>query len=77
MTLAPSLKLEGLKLAGLLLVGTLLGLAGIDLILPTVPTLPEALGGSHTQAQGVLAAYLVVFTGTFKPHTCAFRVINR
>ena len=37
--MAPSLKLEGLKLAGLLLVGTLLGLAGIDLILPAVPTL--------------------------------------
>jgi DHA1 family bicyclomycin/chloramphenicol resistance-like MFS transporter len=55
--LAPSLKLEGLKLAGLLLVGTLLGLAGIDLILPAVPTLPQALGGSLTQAQGVLAAY--------------------
>ncbi|MGB0408195.1 MAG: MFS transporter, partial [Pseudomonadales bacterium] len=55
--MAPSLKLEGLKLAGLLLVGTLLGLAGIDLILPAVPTLPEALGGSHTQAQGALAAY--------------------
>ena len=55
--MAPSLKLEGLKLAGLLLVGTLLGLAGIDLILPAVPTLPQALGGSLTQAQGVLAAY--------------------
>ena len=55
--MAPLLKLEGLKLAGLLLVGTLLGLAGIDLILPAVPTLPEALGGSLTQAQGVLAAY--------------------
>lgn len=55
--LAPSLKLEGLKLAGLLLVGTLLGLAGIDLILPAIPTLPQALGGSLAQAQGVLAAY--------------------
>ena len=35
----------------------MLGLAGIDLILPAVPTLPQALGGSLTQAQGVLAAY--------------------
>ena len=35
----------------------MLGLAGIDLIPPAVPTLPQALGGSLTQAQGVLAAY--------------------
>ena len=55
--MAPSLKLEGLRLAALLLVGTLLGLAGIDLILLAVPALPQALGGSLTQAQGVLAAY--------------------
>ncbi len=50
--MAPSL-----RLALLLLLGTLLGLAGIDLILPAVPGLPEALGGTPVQAQGVLAAF--------------------
>ncbi|HEY7776566.1 MAG TPA: MFS transporter, partial [Kineobactrum sp.] len=36
---------------------TLLGLAGIDLVLPAVPTLPGALGGSLPMAQLVLASF--------------------
>jgi len=39
----------------ILIIGTSLGLAGTDLVLPAVPTLPELLGGS---AQYVLAAYV-------------------
>ncbi len=37
--------------------GTLLGLAGTDLVLPAVPGLPAALGGTAAQAQLVLAAF--------------------
>ncbi|GEM_PF-186457 len=44
-------------LAGLLVCCTVLGLAGTDLVLPAVPTLPEALGGSVSQAQLVLATF--------------------
>ncbi len=39
--------------------GTVLGIAGIDLVLPAVPDLPEALGGTPATAQLVLAAYVV------------------
>ncbi len=46
------------KIAFLLLVGgTLVGLAGTDLVLPAIPALPAALGGSPEQAQLVLAAF--------------------
>ncbi len=38
--------------------GTVLGLMGTDLVLPAVPWLPESLGGSLTDAQLVLAAYV-------------------
>jgi MFS family permease len=41
----------------LLVCGTVLGLLGTDLVLPAVPSLPEALGGSPARAQLVLAAY--------------------
>ena len=41
----------------LVVAGTVLGLMGTDLVLPAVPSLPEALGGDATQAQFVLAAY--------------------
>ncbi|WP_075289803.1 MFS transporter [Pararhizobium arenae] len=37
--------------------GTVLGVAGVDLILPSVPYLPQALGGTVIEAQYVLAAY--------------------
>lgn len=42
----------------LLLLGTTLGLAGTDLVLPAVPGLPDALGGSSAMAQLVLAAFV-------------------
>jgi len=37
---------------------TVLGLMGTDLILPAIPTLPEAIGGDAATAQLVLAAYV-------------------
>ncbi|WP_458380400.1 MFS transporter [Sinorhizobium medicae] len=37
--------------------GTILGIAGTDLVLPAVPTMPHALGGTPALAQMVLAAY--------------------
>jgi MFS family permease len=43
---------------GLLVLGTILGLAGTDLVLPAVPSLPETLGGSQAMAQMVLAAFV-------------------
>ena len=42
----------------LLVAGTVLGLAGIDLILPAIPTLPEALEGTPTLAQFVIAGFV-------------------
>lgn len=41
-----------------LLVGTVLGLAGTDLVLPSIPELPNQLPGSAVEAQYVLAAYV-------------------
>jgi MFS transporter, DHA1 family, multidrug resistance protein len=41
----------------LILAGTILGLAGTDLVLPAVPTLPEYIKGTLSQAQLVLAAF--------------------
>lgn len=38
--------------------GTVLGLAGIDLVLPSVPSMPEIFGTSQATAQFVLAAYV-------------------
>jgi DHA1 family bicyclomycin/chloramphenicol resistance-like MFS transporter len=38
--------------------GTVLGIAGTDLVLPAVPSLPEVLGGSPAQAQLVLATFV-------------------
>ncbi|MDL2410694.1 MFS transporter [Rhizobium calliandrae] len=37
--------------------GTVLGIAGTDLVLPAVPSLPQSLGGTTALAQLVLAAY--------------------
>lgn len=42
----------------LLVAATILGIAGTDLVLPAVPGLPEALGGSAAMAQLVLAAFV-------------------
>ncbi|BCH33858.1 MFS transporter [Mesorhizobium sp. L-8-10] len=38
--------------------GTVLGIAGTDLVLPAVPELPEALGGTLERSQLVLAAFV-------------------
>ena len=43
---------------GLVIAGAVLGLAGTDLVLPAVPSLPDALGGDATQSQYVLATYV-------------------
>ncbi|GAB5415200.1 MAG: MFS transporter [Congregibacter sp.] len=45
------------RVAALLVCCTVLGLAGTDLVLPAVPGLPEALGGTVGQAQLVLATF--------------------
>jgi MFS family permease len=42
----------------LVVTATVLGLMGTDLILPAIPTLPEALGGDAATAQLVLASYV-------------------
>lgn len=42
----------------LVVTATVLGIMGTDLILPAVPSLPEALGGNAAEAQFVLAAYV-------------------
>lgn len=47
------------RLAFLLIVaGTVIGIAGTDLVLPAVPGMPDALGGTVSQAQFVLAAFV-------------------
>ncbi len=43
----------------ILVCGTILGLAGIDLVLPVIPSLPSAIDGSLEQAQLVLATFAV------------------
>ncbi len=43
---------------GLMAAGTVLGLAGIDLVLPAVPTMPKFLGGGAEGAQFVIAAFV-------------------
>lgn len=42
----------------LVVTATVLGIMGTDLVLPAVPSLPEALGGDTAAAQLVLAAYV-------------------
>lgn len=42
----------------LIVLGTILGLAGTDLVLPAVPSLPDTLGGTQAMAQLVLAAFV-------------------
>lgn len=43
----------------LIVSGTVLGIAGTDLILPAIPSLPAALGGTAERAQLVLASYVL------------------
>lgn len=42
----------------LVVTATVLGLMGTDLVLPAIPSLPQALGGDPASAQLVLAAYV-------------------
>lgn len=42
----------------LVVTATVLGLMGVDLVLPAVPSLPDALGGDAATAQLVLAGYV-------------------
>lgn len=48
---------RAIGVAALLVCCTVLGLAGIDLVLPAVPGLPTTLGGTIGQAQFVLATF--------------------
>lgn len=41
----------------IVLSGTLIGIAGTDLVLPAIPSLPATLGGSEATAQLVIAAF--------------------
>lgn len=43
---------------GLIVTASILDLAGTDLVLPAIPSLPDALGGTPADAQLVLAAYV-------------------
>lgn len=46
-------------LAFALIVGcTVIGLAGVDLVLPAIPLLPHIIGGDHAQAQLVIATFV-------------------
>lgn len=47
----------------LIVASTVLGLMGTDLMLPAVPSLPDALGGDAAAAQLVLAAYVAGTAG--------------
>jgi MFS family permease len=55
---APPGRRGALFACALIVSGTVLGLAGTDLVLPAVPALPDALGGSPAAAQLVLAAFV-------------------
>ncbi len=44
-------------IGSIVVAGTILGIAGTDLVLPAVPTLPEYITGTLNQAQLVLAAF--------------------
>lgn len=57
MSRPPTRRGAGLAFA-LLVAGTVLGIAGTDLVLPAVPGLPQALGGTPATAQLVLAAFV-------------------
>ena len=50
---------------GIILTGTIIGLAGIDLVLPAVPLLPEIFNSGIGEVQLVLAAYVVGASGGF------------
>jgi MFS family permease len=47
----------------LLALGNILGIAGIDLVLPAIPGLPQALNGTAAEAQLVLASFVAGTAG--------------
>ncbi|MDQ3232316.1 MAG: MFS transporter [Pseudobdellovibrionaceae bacterium] len=47
----------------LLAAGNVLGIAGIDLVLPAIPSLPQTLGGTAATAQLVLASFVAGTAG--------------
>lgn len=51
-------RLLPLAVTGLLITAAVAGLAGIDLVLPAVPRLPELFGTTSTVSQFVIAAYV-------------------
>lgn len=53
-----SLSTRSLSTFLILAAGTVLGLAGTDLVLPAVPTLPREIGGGIASAQMVIAAFV-------------------
>lgn len=56
-TASPRGGLTAAAIAALLVCSTVLGLAGTDLVLPAIPSLPAILHGTITQAQWVLASF--------------------
>lgn len=48
---------KGFAILAVLVLGSVIGIAGVDLVLPAIPTLPGALGGSIADAQFVLASF--------------------
>lgn len=49
---------EKIVACALLVMGTVLGLSGVDLVLPAVPDLPDALPGGQALAQLVIASFV-------------------
>ena len=54
----PMTRSAKLSACGLLVLGTVLGLSGIDLVLPAIPELPDQLDGTEALAQLVIAAFV-------------------
>ena len=56
--LAQSPPIRPALICAVLIGGTVLGMAGVDLVLPSIPGLPAALGGTTASAQLVIASYV-------------------
>jgi MFS transporter, DHA1 family, multidrug resistance protein len=61
----------------LLACGTTLGLAGTDLVLPALPTLPQELGGDIGRAQLVIAAFIAGVAAGLVLFGAATRTLGR
>ncbi|MBM9500597.1 MFS transporter [Leptospira sp. 201903071] len=61
--------------------GTVIGLSGIDLVLPSIPKLPEILGGDQTLSQFVIASFVagtafgMIFFGNVSSRASASSVL--